>query len=661
MDFAEITESEQALPNMAMASVPETDLNTSVDYTRISIGGTECFQMTFGNLPTDPVECEKEKQRRKTVKEGLGLSNLFTPMLDSRKCGNKQVFCDAIIVVKNINTWDRSLTAYYKQLGYEVSIGEVKGGVRRSIRKNDVPYLTITSYTKKHKAMIQPGNKCESNLIKWLSELPAINSGLKDTQHNRCERDSDDDLPAQLYVDMTKLSCKTDNATSASIDLGTACNIPPTTQSVSIAPTTATHLTPQVICKETQTSVTPPDSVPDGYVYALVPVPQFHSGLTYAKRSFIVNEILCYIQNKMDTLPTDTMVKLGSDVFEYSAIKAAKQLLYSSVKSSNRLREHRGNNKAKDDLLDIIKLLHSVNPVETPIFLACDISLLLPMTSDSNDMAAVFRNIESMKQDIKSLTDNQKSMSEIVSKDLQAALSSTRTSHLLKDNSPQHNSAQSITAPPHSSTPLHQPLVVQLPPLSDTTGNTTPDPDTHSCRSRSSNSSVAQALLHSNISSDTSDTESETDRSLNYADIVRAATPRYRSRRPSIAKNEQTAPANQRNNSNSTAEWQVYRTRHQHRQGSRDARSLRARDQHDINSNRTCTGIFLTRMHSSTHANSIALHIRRETGLKVNVEKLHTKHPSYSSFHIRCHQDTHKQLLGDDIWPKGSLVKEFMQ
>ena len=75
--------------------------------------------------------------------------------------------------------------------------------------------------------------------------------------------------------------------------------------------------------------------------------------------------------------------------------------------------------------------------------------------------------------------------------------------------------------------------------------------------------------------------------------------------------------------------------------------------------NRTVTGLFITRLHPYAHARTLEQHVKRETGISVRVEKLPTKHSTYSSFYIRCDARVRRILWVPSLWPIGSLIKCF--
>ena len=93
---------------------------------------------------------------------------------------------------------------------------------------------------------------------------------------------------------------------------------------------------------------------PAGHISLLVPRPPMPLSSDYHKKQFIVNEVLCYIQNKMDTKAKEVIVNLASQFFTYEEIIAAKKLLYEVVPvTCRRLIIHRGDDKARQEVADM--------------------------------------------------------------------------------------------------------------------------------------------------------------------------------------------------------------------------------------------------------------------------------------------------------------------
>ena len=103
---------------------------------------------------------------------------------------------------------------------------------------------------------------------------------------------------------------------------------------------------------------------------------------------------------------------------------------------------HKGENKAKLDIKDMILYLHMVPLMDMPIFLARDITMTPPSSCDSYDTAAILRNIETMRTQITMLTEAQKVMSELVTS--QMVVSDTKAP-TTKESSRQLNLAEELS------------------------------------------------------------------------------------------------------------------------------------------------------------------------------------------------------------------------
>ena len=143
------------------------------------------------------------------------------------------------------------------------------------------------------------------------------------------------------------------------------------------------------------------------------------------KPQFIVNELLCYIQNKIDTEPTETVINMAKHTFSYDEIHTAKIIIYKLVPlAGKRLRTYRGENKSFQDLHDIILHFHTAQLMEMPIFLSMDLSKLPPLTSalKSNDLTAVLRRQERMQVEARAINETQQLMAKLLTTELQTPL-----------------------------------------------------------------------------------------------------------------------------------------------------------------------------------------------------------------------------------------------
>ena len=337
--------------------------------------------MKFDSLPQDYLDAEKEKQRRRKVKESVGGSFPFTPMLDT-KCGENGLkeYCDAILMVKDIYEWDKAALQHSENMNYSVISKDVSGGTQRTIKKGEVPYVTMTSYHAKKKVMIQPGNRSEANLLSWLQDLTHIKSLLhsasssclnastlrspvSDETGNPCSQEQDSLNNSTTDCDNTQPSTThamtpipTGSAmmgSPISSNLGGVKKKKRTVKTVRkskrvsmqrsqisgtksaakkiksphkpVKQKTRCSSAHSLICDSPASStpatqVNPTPITPEGFAHVLVPLPTMPLGHSFQNKQFIINEVLCYIQNKMDSLTTHTIVKLGSDFFDYNSI-----------------------------------------------------------------------------------------------------------------------------------------------------------------------------------------------------------------------------------------------------------------------------------------------------------------------------------------------------
>ena len=123
-----------------------------------------------------------------------------------------------------------------------------------------------------------------------------------------------------------------------------------------------------------------------------------------------VNELLCFVSNKMDVMTQDLLVKLCTDFYGKGVIENAKKLVFAKFKSLNlditlpRFVKRQGHKKKQSDVLDIIGLCQEVGS-KLPVFVARDLSNLPSVSANSFDVASLMRDIEEMKLHLLGLAD----------------------------------------------------------------------------------------------------------------------------------------------------------------------------------------------------------------------------------------------------------------
>jgi hypothetical protein len=120
----------------------------------------------------------------------------------------------------------------------------------------------------------------------------------------------------------------------------------------------------------------------------------------------IVNELLCFVINKLDILPHDTIAKLCGDTFSDPEIEDSKAILFNLCAMENdrsRMIKRKGVDKKMKNLNDILNLLHGLEPELIPCFAAADLSKLPPISYNHMDMSVILKELESVKSDIAGL------------------------------------------------------------------------------------------------------------------------------------------------------------------------------------------------------------------------------------------------------------------
>ena len=118
----------------------------------------------------------------------------------------------------------------------------------------------------------------------------------------------------------------------------------------------------------------------------------------------IIDELLCFIVNKMNTLDTDTLIRLCSETYSEDEAKTSKDLVFGLLHNkedpTSLIKRHStkvSESKKVKDLRDILQLLQEKGTTELPQFVALDLGNLPPITFDHIDVTALLSQIEKVK------------------------------------------------------------------------------------------------------------------------------------------------------------------------------------------------------------------------------------------------------------------------
>ena len=109
----------------------------------------------------------------------------------------------------------------------------------------------------------------------------------------------------------------------------------------------------------------------------------------------VIDELLCFVQNKIDLLPPTAIADLCTATFQDGDIEASKRRLFELCADENctRLRKRQGPHKTTKNIDDIVRLMQEKG-TDTPTFVALNLAKLPPVTFDSIDVSALLHSIQ---------------------------------------------------------------------------------------------------------------------------------------------------------------------------------------------------------------------------------------------------------------------------
>ena len=178
----------------------------------------------------------------------------------------------------------------------------------------------------------------------------------------------------------------------------------------------------------------------------------------------IVNEVLCFLTNKIDVTPFSLLTKLCYDFYDESTLEAAKNVFFDAIAgnqstqtSNKKLRKikRRGNSKKQHDVEDIINALLETQPHSAPMFVARDLSQLPPIGLHNFDLCSLLKKVDDLNAKFALLEDVQRNTIEVISSKLTTVLDNAMNipDHISTDSSQAINNDTEATNESNLQTP----------------------------------------------------------------------------------------------------------------------------------------------------------------------------------------------------------------
>ena len=113
------------------------------------------------------------------------------------------------------------------------------------------------------------------------------------------------------------------------------------------------------------------------------------SGTDPEANTLIVNELLTFVSDKINTMPYDMLVKLLTDFYSDEDITTAKSILYDTAfcsRDTPRLIKRKGKDKNINNIQDIVNIFLEMPPSSLPSYVAKDLSHLPETTTTHNKL-----------------------------------------------------------------------------------------------------------------------------------------------------------------------------------------------------------------------------------------------------------------------------------
>jgi hypothetical protein len=393
------------------------------------------------------------------------------------------------------------------------------------------------------------------------------------------------------------------------------------------------------------------------YVTNFPPLPQ-----RGPSKPVITNELLCFIQNRMKTLSADDIVRLCQKFYGPEVICSSKKVLFDSTfhcrRPEERYIKRKGDNKARDDLRDMIKLFLTLELKDCPVFVARNLSNLPPLSAGDQDILGLVQEIERLKSSMQILKDCQKDSSELTQ--LVSSLTNVPSVTDNKLEPVNNNSNTSSTSRAERSgsvtsvnggaqddiNPTEVPqseefVVIDSVSWSDNASTSTPFSEV--VQGRHSKNNIVPRNIRDTAAQD------RQPRPVQHGHMGE-----HRRWNPPIDHQREELSTKHRQNQNRNVMI-----------GSGQGSYLKAVSQEQYSGgqthNRAVTGVFLSRLDPKTTSAQLALHVHREARLTVRPEKLETRYSGYSSFYIRADHRHRNTLFDSYMWPTGCLIKPYYE
>ena len=392
-------------------------------------------------------------------------------------------------------------------------------------------------------------------------------------------------------------------------------------------------------------------------------------------QNIVVNELLCFLSNKVRSMTYDSLMKLCMDFYDEETVIAVKSTLLEHViipESDDKRKRRIGANKKASSMKDILSIFLELTLEDVPLFVANNLHNLPPLSMDNFDMSRVIHDMETIKLQMKILQEAQET-----SLAAHVAICREKSPEIDVAASPTHSTGTPPT-PLVAHTPIGNPLTVHA---TDDQEQRTDTPKEH--RRIDDNGGDDEdirrlAIIQGRLSFNSP--HRPRDRRMNNDGNRDSGNNQHGGNQNSVtATGRACLNSDHHGNANRPPSMNHHanpnwvnnpRGDHGHRRQARDNNavitgtstncSLSAATPRGNNPRQSRKdGLFTSRLSRNTRAIDVVNFIRNEANLNIRCDPIATRYDTYRSYYIHAHPRHHALLLRPGMWPRDVLVKKY--
>lgn len=382
--------------------------------------------------------------------------------------------------------------------------------------------------------------------------------------------------------------------------------------------------------------------------------------------NIVVCEVLAFIQNKLDVMNEEDLVRICNSSFSTEDIETAKNLLFDSIGSVKRKILRKKDGKSKRNLSDVIAVFKELDPDCVPIFVAKDLHKLPPITFDHIDATRLLKDILVLQREVQTIK-NSYVTSDLMNelrKDLTNLQQTSVVNNFQIDNINRKRGGGFTDSYCLNSGPMGLPHFLAESADVQNKNTSSINRSMENCpslsQSRHSPTGVSVTLSQSPAKTGCNETQTQaSEEPVGRPTEIMSSASRWSKFRAEAAGNIKSGLSESRTLENNEDGWTDVRKK------KRNNKFLVTKGKADSSGNFTASDtkipLFINHVNKQTTDSDIIEYIQEKTQCIVTLKKINMKRErSYNAYKIFVPQPKLSLFLNEDLWPMGVSFRRFV-